>query len=106
MYTAVIIIAIVVIVVQLQVVALKAKIGELSTENGVLKSSIEREHSKLLLSLSDIERSIEIIEDNINRLKEDEIHEINDDIKHLKSWLRNVGEIATSKKDGANSVRG
>lgn len=106
MYTIVIVIAVVVIVVQMQVSSLKAKIGDLRTENEVLKSSIDHEHSKLLLSVSDIERSIEIIEDNINRLKEDEIHEINDDIKHLKSWLRNVGEIATSKKDGTNSVRG
>lgn len=99
MFTTVIVIAIAVIVVQYQLASLKQKIADLKTENEVLKYSINNESSKLSLSLSDIERSIEIIEHNIDRLKKEDIHEINDNIKNLKAWLRNVGTIAVSTRD-------
>ncbi len=99
MYTTVIVIAIALIVVQYQLASLKQKISDLKTENEALKNSIKDEKNKLSFTISDIEQSIEIIENNINRLKKEDIHEINDNIKDLKSWLRNVGQIATSTRD-------
>lgn len=93
MYTTVIVIAIALIVVQYQLASLKQKISDLKTENEALKNSIKDENNKLSFTISDIEQSIEIIENNINRLKKEDIHEINDNIKDLKSWLRNVGQI-------------
>ncbi|WP_252363708.1 hypothetical protein [Escherichia coli] len=101
-YTTVIVIAIALIVVQYQLASLKQKISDLKTENEALKNSIKDEKNKLSFTISDIEQSIEIIENNINRLKKEDIHEINDNIKDLKSWLRNVGQIATSTRDKLN----
>jgi chromosome segregation ATPase len=101
-YTTVLVIAIVVVVMQYQLASLKEKIADLKTENEALKYSINNENSKLSFSLSDIERSIEIIEHNIDRLKKEDIHDINDNIKSLKAWLRNVGTIAVSAKDKIN----
>ena len=101
-YTTVIVIAIALIVVQYQLASLKQKISDLKTENEALKNSIKDEKNKLSFTISDIEQSIEIIENNINRLKKEDIHEINNNIKDLKSWLRNVGQIATSTRDKLN----
>ncbi|HID9386816.1 TPA: hypothetical protein ACXIZF_000263 [Escherichia coli] len=101
-YTTVIVIAIALIVVQYQLASLKQKISDLKTENEALKNSIKDEKNKLSFTISDIEQSIEIIENNINRLKKEDIHEINDNIKDLKSWLRNVGQISTSTRDKLN----
>ena len=102
MYTTVIVIAIALIVVQYQLASLKQKISDLKTENELLKKSIKDEKSKLSFAVSDIEQSIEIIVNDIDRLKKEDIHEINDNIKDLKAWLVNVGQIATSTRDKLN----
>lgn len=102
MYTTVIVIAIALIVVQYQLASLKQKISDLKTENELLKKSIKDEKSKLSFAVSDIEQSIEIIVNDIDRLKKEDIHEINDNIKDLKAWLRNVGKTATSTRDKLN----
>lgn len=79
----------------------KKKIGILENEYCALKSSLEREQGDLK-SLSSIERSIESLEDKVDRIKNEDIHDIKDDISFLKSWLKNVGKIATSTRDKLN----
>lgn len=78
------------------------KIGILENEYCALKSSLEREQGDLKISLSSIERSIESLEDKVDRIKNEDIHDIKDDISFLKSWLKNVGKIATSTRDKLN----
>ncbi len=75
--------------------SLTKKIGILENEYCALKSSLEREQGDLKISLSSIERSIESLEDKVDRIKNEDIHDIKDDISFLKSWLKNVGKIAT-----------
>ncbi|WP_247180941.1 hypothetical protein, partial [Escherichia coli] len=71
--------------------SLTKKIGILENEYCALKSSLEREQGDLKISLSSIERSIESLEDKVDRIKNEDIHDIKDDISFLKSWLKNVG---------------
>ena len=82
--------------------SLTKKIGILENEYCALKSSLEREQGDLKISLSSIERSIESLEDKVDRIKNEDIHDIKDDISFLKSWLKNVGKIATSTRDKLN----
>ena len=82
--------------------SLTKKIGILENEYCALKSSLEREQGDLKISLSSIERSIESLEDKVDRIKNEDIHDIKDDIAFLKSWLKNVGKIATSTRDKLN----
>ena len=82
--------------------SLTKKIGILENEYCALKSSLEREQGDLKVSLSSIERSIESLEDKVDRIKNEDIHDIKDDISFLKSWLKNVGKIATSTRGKLN----
>ncbi|EDB1595543.1 hypothetical protein F9L88_11570 [Salmonella enterica] len=82
--------------------SLTKKIGFLENEYWALKSSLERDQGDLKISLSSIERSIESLEDKVDRIKNEDIHDIKDDISCLKAWLKNVGEIATSTRDKLN----
>ncbi|MGS8396063.1 hypothetical protein ACVF3K_07260 [Escherichia coli] len=82
--------------------SLTKKIGILENEYCALKSSLEREQGDLKISLSSIERSIESLEDKVDRIKNEDIHDIKDDISFLKYWLKNVGKIATSTRDKLN----
>lgn len=82
--------------------SLTKKIGILENEYCALKSSLEREQGDLKISLSSIERSIESLEDKVDRIKNEDIHDIKDDISFLKSWLKNVGKNATSTRDKLN----
>lgn len=82
--------------------SLTKKIGILENEYCALKSSLEREQGDLKISLSSIERSIESLEDKVDRIKNEDIHDIKDDISFLKSWLKNVGKITTSTRDKLN----
>ncbi|HCN5725860.1 TPA: hypothetical protein N6Y40_003648 [Escherichia coli] len=82
--------------------SLTKKIGILENEYCALKSSLEREQGDLKISLSSIERSIESLEDKVDRIKNEDIHDIKDDISFLKSWLKNVGKIVTSTRDKLN----
>ncbi len=60
--------------------SLTKKIGILENEYCALKSSLEREQGDLKISLSSIERSIESLEDKVDRIKNEDIHDIKDDI--------------------------
>ena len=82
--------------------SLTKKIGILENEYCALKSSLERDQGDLKISLSSIERSIESLEDKVDRIKNEDIHDIKDDISFLKSWLKNVRKIATSSRDKLN----
>ncbi len=77
--------------------SLTKKIGILENEYCALKSSLEREQGDLKISLSSIERSIESLEDKVDRIKNEDIHDIKDDISFLKSWLKNVGKIESPR---------
>ena len=82
--------------------SLTKKIGILENEYCALKSSLEREQGDLKVSLSSIERSIESLEDKVDRIKNEDIHHIKDDISFLQAWLKNVGKIAKSTRDKLN----
>lgn len=102
MYTTVIVIAIVVIVVQMQVSSLKAKVADLKTQNEVLKSSLKNDSDKLSISLSTLDDYVDGLGKRVDRLENEDVHGFADDISFIKSWLKNVGTIAVSTRDKIN----
>ncbi|WP_220711580.1 hypothetical protein [Citrobacter freundii] len=102
MYTAVVIIAILVIAMQYQLSSLKGKLSELRAENDFLKSSLERDSDKLSNSLSILDDYVDGLEKRVDRLEHEDVHGFADDISFIKSWLKNVGTIAVSTKDKIN----
>lgn len=89
-----------------QMNSITQKIKDLENEHWVLKYSMERDQDDLRMSLSSVERSIECLEGKLDRIKSEDIHDIKDEISFLRSWLKNVGKIATSTRDKLNSSVG
>lgn len=102
MYTTVIVIAIAVIVVQYQLASLKQKIADIKTENEILKYSIKNDNDKLSISLSVLDDYVDGLGRRVDRLENEDIHGFAEEISFIKSWLKNVGEIATSTRDKIN----
>lgn len=102
MYTTVIVIAIAVIVMQYQLASLKQKIANLKTENEVLKYSIKNENDKLSISLSVLDDYVDGLVRRVDRLENEDVHGFAEEISFIKSWLKNVGQIATSTRDKIN----
>ncbi|AXF66060.1 hypothetical protein [Leclercia sp. W17] len=102
MYAAIIVIAIVVIAIQIQMASLKTKIEELHSENETLRTSLKSTEDQLSTSISNIEDSIDALEIRAERLENEDVHGFADDISFLKTWVKNVGQIATSTRDKIN----
>ncbi|ECP6665115.1 hypothetical protein FUU15_03765 [Salmonella enterica] len=102
MYTTVIVIAIALIVVQYQIASLKKKMAELKNENEVFKSSLKNDNDKLSISLSTLNDHVDDLGRRVDRLENEDVHGLADDISFIKSWLKNVGQIATSTRDKLN----
>jgi len=97
-YTTVIVIAIALIAMQYQIASLKNKVAELKNENEVLKSSLKNDNEKLSLSLSILDDYVDGLGKRVDRIENEDIHGFADEISFIKSWLKNVGEIATSTR--------
>lgn len=89
-----------------QMNSITQKIKDLENEHWALKYSMERDQDDLRMSLSSVESSIECLEGKLDRIKSEDIHDIKDEISFLRSWLKNVGKIATSTRNKLNSSVG
>jgi hypothetical protein len=76
-----------------------------------LKKNIYGHHFDAPHDAADFRRCVALVEqipeirdsfDKVDRIKNEDIHDIKDDISFLKSWLKNVGKIATSTRDKLN----
>ncbi|WP_063446254.1 hypothetical protein [Klebsiella aerogenes] len=102
MYTAAVIITILVIAMQYQLSSLKGKVSELKAENELLKSSLKIDSDKLSTSLSMLDDYVDGLGRRVDRLENEDVHGFADDISFLKAWVKNVGKIATSTRDKVN----
>lgn len=72
--------------------SLKNEVSGLKIENAALRGEVERKNRELELATATNSENLMLLEQSIDKRLNELNNRFNDDVSHLTSWIRNVGE--------------